>query len=137
MPTWYTTADEGRILDAWPDAPIENLEVLGFILDTARMQVLDYAPALAPATQVAELLTTLGAADKLDAVLAVLELPAAPEPPFNLVLAQLQQAINLWNAGRVSSSGDAGVDGYTFTPRPLDKTIKQIIRPVSGYSHAL
>jgi len=54
-----------------------------------------------------------------------------------IVYAQLQQAINLWNAGRVSSAGDVGADGYTFTPRPMDKTIRQLIRPVDGRPHAL
>lgn len=54
------------------------------------------------------------------------------DPPINYVYAQLQQATNLWNAGRVSGGGDAGVEQFTFTPRPLDKTIKQIIRPVHG-----
>ena len=53
------------------------------------------------------------------------------------ILAQLRQAENLWNAGRVNSAGDVGVEGYTFTPRPLDKTIRQIIRPVDGKPHVL
>ena len=52
--------------------------------------------------------------------------------PVNLVYAQLQQAKNLWNAGRVSGGGDVGVEQYTYTPRPLDKTIKGIIRPAHG-----
>ena len=63
-----------------------------------------------------------------------------PDPPQVLdryVYAQLQQAQNLWNAGRVAPTGDLGDGGFSFTPRPLDKTIRQIIRPVDGKPHAL
>lgn len=112
MATWYTTDNETRLVDAWEDAPIENLEVLGFILTTARGQVIAYAPAP-------------GDTDDYDLA-----------PPDNLVLAQLQQSVNLWNAGRVTGSGDIGVDTYTFTPRPLDKTIRQIIRPYRGHQES-
>lgn len=52
--------------------------------------------------------------------------------PSRWVYAQLQQARNLWNAGRTTGEGDVGPDGFVFRPYPLDKTIKQIIRPVDG-----
>lgn len=110
MSTWYSVDDEDaqdRVAAAWHDAPLENLEVCGMILTVAQQQVLAYAPA--PAAD----------ADPAD-------------PPINYVYAQLQQAVNLWNAGRVSSDGDLGDGGYTFTPRPLDKTIRSIIRPIDG-----
>lgn len=55
-----------------------------------------------------------------------------PSYPDRLVYAQLQQAINLWNAGNVSSNGEMGPDSFSFTPRPLDKTIRSIIRPSTG-----
>lgn len=74
------------------------------ILATAKEQVLAFAPALV-----------------VDAAV-----------PDRLVYAQLQQAKNLWNAGRVSSGGEVGMDQYSYTPRPLDKTIKSIIRPAHG-----
>ena len=50
--TWYgaigQTAQD-RLLAAWPDAPIENEETLGFLLSVARDQVLAFAPtAIAP-----------------------------------------------------------------------------------------
>jgi hypothetical protein len=48
------------------------------------------------------------------------------------VYAQLEQAKNLWNAGRAQQDGGVGSEGYSFTPRPLDKTIRSIIRPTSG-----
>lgn len=57
-------------------------------------------------------------------------------PPQNYVYAQLKQAENLWNAGRVGSDGGFGDDGaFNFTPRPLDKVIRHIIRPVEGGPH--
>lgn len=119
MTTWYTvegdtpeaaTAAQERLLGAWADAPLEDLETCEMILDVARDQVIQYAPA--PAI--------------LD------EDEPEPDPPSRYVYAQLQQAKNLWNAGRVSSDGVIGDGSYTFTPRPLDKTIRGIIRPIDG-----
>lgn len=112
MADWYTVEADGggeqtdRLVAAWPDAPIDNVESLLMLLNTARDQVTAYAPEM------------------LD--------PSQPEERY--VYAQLRQAENLWNAGRVSGSGEIGVDQYTFTPRPLDKTIRQIIRPTGGFS---
>lgn len=124
MAEWYTTAspdEQERLLAAWQDAPIENLEVLEALLDTAREQVLAYAPE--------------PPADALTVVDGYV-VPGAPIPS-RYVLAQLQQATNLWNAGRVTSSGEIGGEGFTFTPRPMDRTIKQIIRPPDGKPHVL
>ena len=135
MAEWYSVTDgeaEERLVAAWPDAPIENLETCGFLLATARVQVLAYAPETASLAGAIELvLVQFGAAELLPEVLDVLG-AAVTDPPINYVYAQLQQATNLWNAGRVSSGGEGGMDQFTFTPRPLDKTIKQIIRPVHG-----
>lgn len=114
--TWYATAPQAavdRLLAAWSDAPIENLETLGFILSTARDQVLAAAPAAIPPQ----------------------DWDAAPLDRY--VYAQLRQAENLWNAGRVQVSGDIGDGQYVFTPRPLDKTIQQIIRPPDRKPHVL
>lgn len=124
MAEWFTVADsdaQERLLLAWPDAPLANLEVCEMLLDTAREQVIAYAPE-PPADDVTV----------VDGYVT-----SATVTPVRYVYAQLRQAENLWNAGRVSSSGDIGVDTYTFTPRPLDKTIKQIIRPVDGKPHVL
>ena len=112
MTDWYSVDDAeqtDRLLGAWDDAPIENTELCAMLLDTAREQVVHYAPELAA---------------------------GAPVPP-RWVYAQLKQAENLWNAGRVNGSGDLGVEQYTFTPRPLDKTIRGIIRPTDGKPHVL
>lgn len=120
---WYTASDDQpeeveRVLAAWEDAPVDNLEVLGMILDTAREQVLAYAPATVPPTVTGGYIV------------------GTPTPP-RYVLAQLRQAQNLWNAGTVSTSGDIGEGGFVFTPRPMDKTIKGIIRPADGKPHVL
>ncbi|TFV82039.1 hypothetical protein E4V99_13985 [Microbacterium sp. dk485] len=120
---WYSVKDEAeqtRLLAAWPDAPLTNLEACGMLLDVAREQVLAYAPAPTGGVVVEDGYIT-----------------PATTTPTRYVYAQLQQAINLWNAGRVSSTGDIGGEGFSFTPRPLDKTIKGIIRPVDGKPHVL
>lgn len=131
MTDWYSVAtpeQESRLVEAWPDAPFQNRETCGMLLDVARDQVIAFAPA-PPAPGVLEVVdgfvTSTGAGW------------SPTNPPSNYVYAQLQQAINLWNAGRVSSGGDVGVDAFTFTPRPLDKTIKSIIRPIDGKPHVL
>lgn len=118
--TWYmadTEEAQERLVGAWPDAPLENLEVCEMLLETAQEQVIAYA-------RESDVLDDDGGA--LDSI------------PRRLIYAQLKHAENLWNAGRVSSAGDVGMDGgYTFTPRPLDKTIRGIIRPIDGRPHAL
>jgi len=124
MATWYAvtnteipdaaeSARRERVLGAWAEAPFENLEVLSMLLEVAREDVIAYAPA-----------------------------PVAPqnwetEPPTRFVLAQLRQTQNLWDAGTVTGEGNVGEGGFTFTPRPLDKTIKKMIRPVDGKPHVL
>lgn len=118
MTDWYNVADDAaveRLVDAWPDAPTENLDTCALLLDKALEQVWAYAPESEP--------------DDFDD-LNVLPIPA--EAVDRLLLPQLKQAENLWNAGRVSAAGDTGMDGFTFTPRPLDKTIRGMIRPQRG-----
>lgn len=131
MTDWYSADGAGRLIAAWPHAPIENVELCGFVLDTARLQVVTYAPKATEAqSAIAATLLQFGLHDRLGEVLAVLDLDA-DAPPFNLVYAQLQQAKNLWAAGRASQDGEIGSEGFSFTPRPLDKTIRSIIRPVN------
>lgn len=138
---WYsvTTDDEQtRLAAAWPGAPIENEELCSSLLEVARGQVLSYAPDPEDsAARVTLLLGELGYTDSTTAdVLALLAV--IPEtPPVNYVYAQLQQAKNLWAAGRADENGDIGTEGFSFVPRPLDKTIKNIIRPVEGKPRVL
>lgn len=101
------------------------------LLDVARGDVLEYAPAATPAEQVTRLLTTLGyPAATVDLVIAALG-EVVPGIPARYVFAQLQQAKNLYNAGRIVG-GQAGPDGFAFVPRPLSKEIQRIIRPQTG-----
>lgn len=211
---WYSVADaeaQERLGAAWEDAPIENLETLGYILTTARAQVIAYAPAAVPATylpvtlawpdestvtltregdlvtanvnpadpntlpvgtrEVPDEFTPAGIGYQIslaskatsvdgryllnlietDATVTVQFLSTGNLPPFepfttmwagepadatgaseNYVYAQLQQAINLWNAGRTDGNGAVGAEGWSFVPRPLDKVIRNIIRPIDG-----
>lgn len=111
MAEWYsveTEEDQGRLVAAWPDAPIENLETLGYMLGTAQEQVIACAPAPAEG-------------DDWD---------AAPRDSF--VLAQLQVTKKVWNADNAANGtgGDSiGAEGYTFTPYQRDRLIRDIIRP--------
>lgn len=109
--TWLTCdADKpetiDRLIGMWDEAPVENVELTGMLLDVAQEQVLAFAPAQPDGAD-------WGAA-----------------PPARFVLAQLQQTQNLWNAGRATP--EVGPEGFSFTPRPLDKTIRTIIRPLDG-----
>ena len=115
MANWYKTDTPTRverIEKAWTDAPTTNLEICELIFETAREQVIEYAPAPLPGE----------------------DIQAAPK--LRYVYAQLQQARNLWLAGRTDANGEIGGE-FTFTPRPLDKTIRDIIRPVDGKPHVL
>lgn len=130
MSDWFSTDDDARLVGAWSDAPIDRDELCTFLLDTARQQVIEYADdLLEPAVRVASVLDEVGySAEQVAAVLALLEEDEPDGVPDRFVYAQLQQAINLWNAGRADGDGDVGADGYRYTPRPLDKTIRSIIR---------
>jgi hypothetical protein len=136
MVDWYAAApasEATRLLAAWKDAPTDNVELCGMLLDVARLQVVTYGTT---GTELADVLTvTLTdagyAPETIAAVLVLLDVDNPPTPT-NWVYAQLQQAKNLWNAGRAQGDGDVGPDGFVFQPRPLDKTIRGIILPPSG-----
>jgi hypothetical protein len=147
MADWFTTegatpeeatAAQERLLDAWPEAPLDRLEVCTMLLEVAREQVIAYAPDPGTAeASVAAVLERFALEHKLIDVLAVLELDTLTDPPRRYVYAQLQQAAVLWNAGRTAPDGSVGDGAFMFTPRPLDKTIRAIIRPADGKPHVL
>lgn len=88
--------------DEWKDATRINDRRLFVLLDVARTQVTDFAPAL----------------------------PEDALPPLAYREAQLMQARNLWNAARVDpSGGESDGSSFALTPFPLDWTIKQLLRP--------
>lgn len=94
---WHTI-DSAR--EVWVNAP-ENENRLFQLLELARQQVEEYAPAL-----------MLGA-----------------RIPANYVEGQLMQARNLLNAGMVNPSGETGEDDFVLRPFPLDWMVKQVLRP--------
>ncbi|MEX1079808.1 MAG: hypothetical protein WED09_11945 [Homoserinimonas sp.] len=103
MTTWH---DIETARDEWVDAPLDD-DALTTLLAVAKQQVLAYAP-------------TLPAVDP----------PVEPEEiPDNYRYGQLEQAKNLWNAGRVDAGGGVGDDTFVVRPHPLDWIIKQILRP--------
>ncbi|MFD8768453.1 MULTISPECIES: hypothetical protein [Microbacterium] len=136
---WYTASDEAsrdRLEDAWSDAASIDEELCEMLLEVARGDVLAYAPAETPAEQVTRLLTVLGyPAATISLVVAALG-EVVPGIPARYVFAQLQQAKNLFNAGRIVGN-QAGPDGYSFVPRPLSKEIQKVIRPQSGAARVL
>lgn len=124
MAEWFTADTEqaqARLIDAWPEAPILQPELCRMLLSIARQQVIAYAPA--PPT------------DSIEVVDGIVTNTYVT--PDNYVYAQLQQAMNLWNAGRTSSDGTVGDGAFVFSPRPLDKTVRGIIRPMDGKPHVL
>lgn len=114
MATWYsadTPQSEERWLEAWGGIDAPTGELGRFITEVAKEDVIAYAPTPLTEEDAAELENT---------------------PPSRYVMAQLQQAKNLWNAGRAQQDGQVGTEGYNFTPRPLDKTLRALIRPKTG-----
>ena len=89
--------------DQWTDAPYQD-EILTDLLEIAQEQCLAYAP-----------------------------LPDSNAPlATHYRVAQLMQARSIWNATKVSPSGDLGDGTYVITPKPLDWMIKQVLRPKRG-----
>lgn len=130
MADWFTSAKLDLAHDAFPELPIENEDLAGMLLDVAREQVVAFAADDEPVVQVTDLLHNLGVEEAVVAqVIALLDFEATePGVPTRYVYAQIQQAKNLWFAGK----GEDGPDGFAFSPRPLSKDIQRIIRPTSG-----
>jgi len=230
MAEWFaasTPEEQETLLQVWPDAPIENLMSLRMILETARDQVMSYAPEpdpeavevtlpepvtvpvdsegvtgtivvrrelgnmlrlkvsltnesgsaitdwwgvpiigvdnpdLVPPYQAANNFGSNGWLYTPDSGAGVFghsggtwangetytfdllsnSAEEDPEPeyvvPQRYVYAQLEQAKRLWMAGLADENGNIGTETFSFTPRPLDKTIRAIIRPQSGVADAL
>jgi len=101
--TWH---DLDTIHEEWVNAPLDD-GVLGELLEVAKGQVIAYAPK---------------------SVRAALDVPEA-EVPANLRLAQRRHVENMWNAGRVDTSGGQGEGDFIVRPHPLDWHVKALIRP--------
>jgi len=97
---WHTL-DSARI--AWGDAPTVDA-VLSDLLDSARDQVIEFAPVLAADAPI----------------------------PTNYRQGQLMQARALWQSTLANSSDQINGDGFTVTVYPMDRTIKNLLRPKRG-----
>lgn len=131
MPAYYTAespAAVARLAAAWKGAPIHNEELLAMLLEVAREQVVEYAPAAVATEPSPDVIDGGSPEDPGEG-----SVDGNPDDvPARYVLAQLRQAQTLWDAGRADPAGDIGPEGFRFTPRPLDKTIRNMIRPQSG-----
>lgn len=135
MYKWYsvdTPQAQERFSEAWGgiDAPTDELGAM--LLEIAKGDVVAYASA-----QFDDLEPVDIEDDWEDAWDDAWGEDDAEGVPARYVFAQLQQAKNLWNAGRAQSDGEAGSEGYSFVPRPLDKTIRQLIRPKRGIPYVI
>ena len=95
---WHTLASaRGQ----WADAPRVDVDLFE-LLELAKTQCLDYAPALAAGAVV----------------------------PLGWRQAQRMQARNIWNAAKTDpASGGFGDDGFVLRPYPMDQTIRYMLRP--------
>lgn len=104
---WHTL-DSAR--EIWPDA--EHLSDVGLyqLLNIARHQCLEFAPALAEGELI----------------------------PEHYRRAQLMQAANIMNASAVDpATGEDGGTSFSLKPFPLDWHVKQLLRPSRGIPVAL
>lgn len=100
---WHTVSS-AREAD-WPDAREMSDMTLYELLETAKHDVIEFAPVLAE---------------------------GQPIPP-SYRMAQLAHARNRWNAALADpGTGDIGGEGFAIPARPLDWQIKQLLRPSRG-----
>lgn len=121
MAVWHTPETARDQRDLWPDVDQLEDETLALLLDSAREQVIAYAPALPADTVEREELSGYGYGGYGG------DLP--PTVPGRYVLAQLRHAKNSWDAARAGADGSIGGETFAISPRPLDWHVKNILRP--------
>lgn len=84
----------------WADAPLDDI-FLWQILETAKTQCIEYAPALAVGAHI----------------------------PLNYVQAQLTQARALYQSTIANQNDNVGMEGFAVRVFPLDFTIRAMLRP--------
>jgi hypothetical protein len=95
---WHTLASARA---RWADAPKLDAELFE-LLETAKTQCVEYAPAL----------------------------PAGVLVPIPWRQAQKMQARNIWNAAKTDpASGGIGGEDFIIRPYPMDQTIRYMLRP--------
>ena len=102
---WHTL---DSIREEWADAEVIPDPSLWELLELARGQVLEFAPAV------------------VDADGNALPVPSRYRD------GQRIHARNIWNASKVSPDGGLGGDDFVIRPFPLDWHVKQILRPKHG-----
>lgn len=103
MGVWITDPDDPRLGVLWPGSVDQTVDDLAFVLNVARIECEEFAPALAEDVPV----------------------------PDNWVAAQIMQARALVRAGVVGAGDRMGVE-EGVTVFPLDWTVKQLLRPRRG-----
>lgn len=102
----WVTLDQAR--QAWADAPLDD-EVLSALLTAAYEECVAYAPPLA-----------------LDPV------TGEPVVPETYRQAQMMQARATYRAYIAGAADEIGGEGFTVTVFPLDRTVRQKLRPRQG-----
>lgn len=99
---WMTLA---LTREAWVDSRAIEDPILYDLLEIAKHQILEYAPALAEGAAI----------------------------PLSYKMGQLSQARNIYNGSIVDAgNGDIGNETFSIRPFPLDWQIKQLVRPRRG-----
>lgn len=96
--TGWLTLEMAR--SQWADAPIDDI-LLWQILESARVQCIEYAPKLAAGAHI----------------------------PLNYVHAQLMQSRAIWQSLQANQNDNIGIDGFAVRVFPLDFTIRALLRP--------
>ena len=98
---WVLAGDDDRLPDLWPGAADLAPAAAEMVLDAARQDCLDFAPALTD----------------------------PDDPPVRYVLAQIHHARALTRAGFVGSNDQGGGYGEGVTVFPMDWHVKALLRP--------
>lgn len=99
--SWIANRDDERLTELWDGHADLSDAALVMVLDAARTQCQEFAPALAN----------------------------PDEPPAHYVVAQVLQARALTRAGFVGSNDQVGGFGETVTVYPMDWQVKALLRP--------
>lgn len=95
----WLTAEE--LPDLWPQAESIEAPILALLVDSAREQCIAYAAPLEEGTDV----------------------------PASWRLAHMMQVQSLWQSAKAGPGDTIGPDGLTITVYPMDRTVRNLLRP--------
>lgn len=98
---WLTSTD---VQTLWPEAEGLDSDLLELLIEAAREQCVQYAPALVEGATVSA----------------------------NWRMAHLMQIQALWNSVKAGPGDQIGAEGFTITTYPMDRTVKNLLRPKRG-----